>query len=75
MVTEHAAASCAPGVTVDNLTFEQTLAEVVRVFDRRPGAGPRPRAAATGPAYAYFVAGRYRTLTSAVGSSAPTRWR
>jgi hypothetical protein len=39
-VTERAAASCAPTVTVDNLTVEQTLAEVERVFARRLAEGP-----------------------------------
>jgi len=39
-VTERAAASCAPTVTVDNLTVAQTVAEVERVFARRLAEGP-----------------------------------
>lgn len=39
-VTQRAAASCGPTVTVDNLTVEQTVAEVDRVFAQRLAEGP-----------------------------------
>jgi hypothetical protein len=39
-ITDRAAASRAPVVTVDHLTVEQTIAEVERVFARRLAEGP-----------------------------------